>query len=92
MSEQTVGERLEKKQQRVTEEKCNICSCPREIEFQEKDEESGKIQTKTHTVECGGHMNIPPYLWNKHPQFDKFKVFEVRHKQACSKPSKKLNK
>lgn len=85
--QETVVEKLNKKQM-STEEKCNICSCPRIVEFQEKDEETGKISRKSHVVECGGHQNIPPYLWNKHPQYDKFRQFEVRHKQQCLKPSR----
>lgn len=92
MSEQkTVSERLEKKnpqQNKVLT--CNICDCPREVSYQEKDEETGKIRTKTHIVDCGGHF-VSPYLWNRHSDYDKFKQFDVRHRKTTSGPSKPTN-
>lgn len=88
MSE-TVGQKLEKKQKASAQvEKCNICSAPREVTYQEKDEETGKIETKIHTVQCNGHVGVPAYLWNLHPDYTKFRQFQVRYRQQCSKPRK----
>ena len=88
----TLVEKIEKKH-RVVEEPCNICGAPFEVTYQEKDEETGKIVSKTHTVDCGGHKMIPTYLWNKvnkhvtgvNPSYDDFQKFFVRQKTRTTK-------
>ena len=88
-------EKIEKKRQPV-EEPCCICGAPFEVTFQERDDETGKTRTRTHIVECGGHKNIPTYLWNKvhkhvtgvSPTYDDYQKFFVRQKANTTKPKR----
>jgi hypothetical protein len=74
------------------EEKCGICECPRQVTFQERDEETGAYRTQVHTVTCGGHINLRAGLWNKSKEYDDFRRFEVRHREATTKPPRPRNK
>lgn len=84
---QSISERLEKKQPKG--KICSICSAPRYVSFQEKDEETGKVVTREHLVECIGHQGVPGRLWNLHRDYDEYKRWEVRHHAETCKPSKK---
>lgn len=74
------------------EKTCSICGAPRQVTFQERDEETGAYRTQTHTVTCGGHLFIREGLWNKSKNFDVFQKFEARHREATTKPPRPRNK
>jgi hypothetical protein len=54
---------------------CNICGHPGVVTYQEQEEDSRKIVTKSHTVPCLGHYDVFPYLWNQHPDYEKFRKY-----------------
>ena len=86
---ETFSQKIEKKQRDLSKVKtCCICSAPRYVEFQEKDEETGKIVTKTHLVECWGHDRIPGYLWNLSKEYDEYQKFFIRYKERTNRPQK----
>ena len=85
MSEESTFKKVEKRAPKHQEELCNICLCPREVSFQEKDEDTGKMETRTHIVECGGHVNIPGYLWNRHKDYTKFQLFFAQQHRVTKK-------
>jgi hypothetical protein len=87
MSEESISKRVEKRQPKHIEEKCNICDAPREVAFQERDDDTGKIETRTHVVECNGHVNIPGYLWNKHKDWTKFQLFFAQQRRNTKQTS-----
>jgi len=74
-----------------SEEKCNICDCPRTVTFQERDEDSGNYHTQTHTVSCGGHQAIHPALWNRSKEYDTYRKFSVRQFERTNKPPRPRN-
>jgi hypothetical protein len=49
--------------------KCNICGYPGLVKY--KNLESGVEETNR--VECLGHLGLLEYLWNKHPNFRKYR-------------------
>jgi hypothetical protein len=56
-------------------DQCNICGYPDYVSYQEKNEDTGKIETLTHIVECLGHEDVHPSLWNKSKDYDKYQKF-----------------
>jgi hypothetical protein len=59
---------------------CGICSCPRYIEYQERNEDTNLYETRVHRVECVGHLGVLPYLWNKSPEYDMYQKFFARQR------------
>ena len=65
--------------------KCNICGLPDLVKYQEKDEDTSKIEEKEHLAPCLGHQYIYPWLWNKHPDYDKFRRFFLQQQEKKGK-------
>ena len=57
---------------------CSICGLPGEVEYQEKDEQSGATKTKRHVVGCLGHTGIKAPYWNRHKDHDSYKKYIVQ--------------
>ena len=62
--------------------KCNICGCPRLVEFTEIDKETGKTETKSHFIPCLGHPYIKPHLWNHHSEYDKYRMLRTKQRKT----------
>lgn len=60
---------------------CNICGLPGDVEYQEMDKETEEIVTKSHLVPCLGHPFIRPHLWNRHPDYTKFRKMHATQKE-----------
>ena len=83
---ETISEKIDKKEKDLSKMKhCNICDCPRYVSFQEKDEETGKVISRTHLVECNGHL-VPGYLWNLSKDYDDYQKFIVRYRERTNRP------
>jgi rRNA maturation protein Nop10 len=62
--------------------KCNICGGPTLVAYMEKnDDETGKVEERKHFIPCLGHSYIRPHLWNKHPEYDKYRMFHLKQRK-----------
>jgi len=59
---------------------CNICGLPGYVEYQDRNKETGEIETKRHLVPCLGHLLVRPHLWNRHPDYAKFRRLHITQK------------
>jgi len=66
--------------------KCNICNLPGPVTYKEVDEDTGKIEEKTHNVGCLGHEHLHPSVWNFHPavkpSYDDYRKFYARMRKV----------
>ena len=53
--------------------KCNICGYPKYIKIKVFNEELNRMKEESHLVGCLGHIGIHPSMWNKHPDYDKYR-------------------